>query len=451
MWGPYAELHLVRAACCVLTVLIAIGVAVALAVFLWRLRQNIVSLEEFRRRNPSVIVASVSDPPPCVGFLGDRFADGLGKWQIIQQQGPNASYGDEELIRDAALLRRMSHLRELMLTAPTTSRGLEALHGLSSLERLCLHGISLSPASVDTIGECVSLRELVLGACELQDAAPLARLRTLRQLDLVNTAIDDTALAEISKCSALESLDISVAPVTDVGLEHLSALTSLKRLELYRTDIRGPGLRALAKCPSLTRLGFGGSRTTKDICRHLSTLTQLVDLRLSEPLERDEDLMHFATLPQLTRLQVNGAGWLTDEGMFYIGRLRQLQELVITGALFTDDGLKHLCSISGLRSLSLQGVTISGAGLAALSEQGKLQELRILNAPITDEGARAIAMLKSLETLHLAETSITDSGLGSLRGLQALRSIRIRVGENKGVSESGVRSLEASLPQLDAQ
>lgn len=81
--------------------------------------------------------------------------------------------------------------------------------------------------------------------------AHIGQIRSLRELDLSDTAVGDAGMAHLRPLAGLESLNLSYSAVGDDGLRALRALPSLRNLNL---DSRLVGPRLTASAPATTRL-----------------------------------------------------------------------------------------------------------------------------------------------------------------------------------------------------
>ncbi len=72
----------------------------------------------------------------------------------------------------------------------------------------------------------------------------------------------DRDLALLSGLVRLDNLNLSGAPITDAGLEHLEDLDSLRTLDLMNTTVGDDGLRHLEKLPRLRYLVLYHTRVT---------------------------------------------------------------------------------------------------------------------------------------------------------------------------------------------
>jgi hypothetical protein len=155
--------------------------------------------------------------------------------------------------------------------------------------------------------------------------------------------------------------------------------------------------------------------------------------------------------PQMHILSISLAGPAVDDAVLkelapWHWRFPALQDLDLSGSRVTDAGLAHLHGLD-LRNLVLDGTKVSNAGLEQLASFKNLRSLALNRTQITDDGLRRLAQFPSLTAVYLQQTAVTDGGLEHLARLESLRYVRL--GENAGVTDQGVRFLQELLPHVN--
>ena len=155
-----------------------------------------------------------------------------------------------------------TELEELALTHMTGLSG-NSLHELGALANLTSLSISADfqvhgpyqypkgpPISIhgNWLVSLPELDSLVFTKCELDSEAQQAigSLTKLSELQLRDTNADDTTLSHVAKLKSLKVLNIKNSNVTDVGIAELSGF-SFKHLDISSTLITDDGLDALRK------------------------------------------------------------------------------------------------------------------------------------------------------------------------------------------------------------
>jgi internalin A len=195
-------------------------------------------------------------------------------------------------------LRHCTALRELVLNGTSvTDAGIAGLECIVTLTKLSLVKCN-SITSVSSLRHCPSLRELNIshrtvaagiegldeigtlqclkarGSTQL-DASTLRRCRSLREVDLIGSAVPDAVLAALADVSTLEILKLSSCrEVRDVSA--LARSVSLRELDLGASAVRDTGISGLERIPSLTLLSLYSCRS----------ITNVTNLFLSKSLRR---------------------------------------------------------------------------------------------------------------------------------------------------------------------
>ncbi len=149
----------------------------------------------------------------------------------------------------------------------------------------------------------------------------LARLTTLRELDLNSTSVTDEGLRVLHDLPALESLSLVMTNVTDAGLEHIRTCDQIKKLNLMWTRTGDGVIRALSG---------------KKHFSHLWSGNYLTDTAL--PLLHD--------LPVFAEWRGGTAE------MALLGNEVKPNQIELRG-LFTDGGMRALQGLDGLFGLSI--------------------------------------------------------------------------------------------------
>jgi Leucine-rich repeat (LRR) protein len=330
--------------------------------------------------------------------------------------------------------------------------GAEALGDLRPLSNLgALESLNLSRCSslkhVDELSNMPALEQLDLSRCEsLESVAGLRDLPVLRELSLAATGVSD--LAPVAKIGSLRILDLSrvseadreraarkLPPLPRPSLAPLATLAGLE-LKLREWDIEGVDLSGLT---GLVALDLASTNI-----RSLAPLTPLKKLRaldVSRCKKLNADLQLLSELPELASLT------LTLESGTELPRLPRVTTLdivvsfepeaareVFTKAIaampavrgLTIRGLGEIESLLGLEAASdLELLTLERAlsltDISALRGAHKLRQLSIAYcSELKDLSALAkLTSLKSLELTRLNETA-DISVLGSLTNLESL-------------------------------
>ena len=249
----------------------------------------------------------------------------------------------------------------------------------------------------------------------------LKDLPDLTSLDIANTGMKGTGLEVVGTLKNLESLNLTLTPITDQYLEPLKSLTKLRILGLASAQCNGEGFRFFGNLKQLENANF-----------HYTPVN-------------DAGLAGISNVPSLTRLEIVHTHF-TDAGAPALAALVNMERLQIGSLKATGAAIAQLSAMTKLRELDLHD---GQANLEGVTHASKIATLRVLRVygTIKDAGAEQIAKLKNLELLILASNSeITDAGLAHLAALSQLKKLDIK---GCKVSDGAVDKLKQGIPGLE--
>ena len=340
------------------------------------------------------------------------------------------------------------------------------LKRLVGLKVLKLVGSNVTANGLRYINDFKELEQLLIGTGSIGDAG-LFRLEGLESLEVLSVmgkpdTFTDAGLASLAKLASLRELRIRLDGNAGAGLMHLANVPSLVYLELVGPVYGDNALRYLKNVKSLRRLMlFGSDFQLSDAgLAHLSHLDNLEELELIHiGTITDAGIPHLLPLRSLRKLDL-GSAQLTDEGLASIATMKSLEDLRLPPFGITDKGLAHVSQMDSLRRLDARGytpadVTESGPytdrGLFYLSRLKNLEELEICSGiGITDAGVECLARLPNLRRLTLMSNGITDNALATLATMKSLRGIMVNQNYgSRNITVSGVNHLNA-LTELES-
>ena len=234
----------------------------------------------------------------------------------------------------------------------------------------------------------------------IRNIAPLLTRNDISQLDLDNTALSDTSLADIANLNGLRYLSLIHTQVGDNGLVHLAKLSGLHHLSLDHTQVGDNGIAHLAKLNGLRYLSLGGTQLGDNGLAHLARLTGLQQLWLNGTQVSDKGLAHLANLNSLLALWLNGTQ-VSDKGLVHLASLNGLLELSLSTTQVGDEGLAHLANSKSLQTLLLSGTQVSDDGLAYLANLNSLRQLFLPDTAIDRSSARVAQLRERGVDVHL--------------------------------------------------
>ena len=168
------------------------------------------------------------------------------------------------------------------------------------------------------------------GGGQVQYDWQLRYLRDMTHLEFLilpkNISVTDATLSDLSRLTALSSLELHDRRITDAGLASLKDMTKLKNLVLSGTQASGAGLEYLGAMTDLRQLDL--SRTDVDDLEPIRHLTLLSNLRLSQTIIDDKGSGTLTALTALTRVELDDTR-ITDVTLAHLSGLSNLQSLSI--------------------------------------------------------------------------------------------------------------------------
>ena len=123
----------------------------------------------------------------------------------------------------------------------------------------------VTDADLDSIARMPTLRTLDLSLSLVSDTGieKLKNLENVEDLNLyVGEHITDVAIAYLRGWKKLQRLNLRGTDITDTSLQYLGGLTSLKSLDVSYTQVTNNGMEYLAGLRNLEEFSVGGNKVT---------------------------------------------------------------------------------------------------------------------------------------------------------------------------------------------
>lgn len=211
---------------------------------------------------------------------------------------------DGKSARELAVLDRLKNLRSLRIDGPLNQAAVGTWRFSSSLEVLHLEnaGSLSSEILAELIRRNPSLRSIILprANCSLELCQALRACKSLKDLRLLDSKIDDEGLAELLGLDQLERLDIQGSLVTGTAFEGAGAFSVLAELDATESQIDDQGAFFLAQLPKLRNLSLRHTQITDVACEYLGRcdVTKL-DLGLTKITDRGVEQLNRECLEEL--------------------------------------------------------------------------------------------------------------------------------------------------------
>jgi Leucine Rich repeat len=294
--------------------------------------------------------------------------------------------------------------------------------------------------------------------------ADVARIENIGALRLGGSqSLTDEGIRHLAKLSTLKHLDLSGTAITNRGLEVLRALPNLHTLSLAWTHVTDDGLAPLSGCAELERVDLSWTRTGdgalkalagKRRLRHLATGFNVTDagIQLLHELPifkswhgGEPKLALLSYSPEPNSLLLRGP--FSDSGMQHMRGLDGLFGLNLAESRLTitarslepltslphlgflaveakDDWMPYFPDMPRLRFLGIQDTTASDEGFMALSRSQSVEYIwgrRCHN--MRRRGFAALANMPALQGLSVSCLNVDDGGVAALPTFPALREL----------------------------
>jgi hypothetical protein len=142
----------------------------------------------------------------------------------------------------------------------------------------------------------------------------------------------------------------------------------------------------------------------------------------SETEFTEETFAQLARLKQVQVLILSGAVF-DNKWMHYLTALKQLHDLDLEQSVIDTQGLKQITSMRQVFILNLKASTITNDSLAFLPPD--LVNIDICKTKIDDDGIKYLLKYSRVQCLNLAQDQLTDKGVEQLKDLTSLRELHI--------------------------
>lgn len=272
----------------------------------------------------------------------------------------------------------------------------------TGLKRLIAGNDSLTNEMLPQLAVFKHLEVLSLSGADINgETFQDLRFRSLRNLDLSSTMVQDAYIGDIPNLEKLQVLDLRQTPVTDAGVGHLVSARNLRQLHVGGSS----GARRIGLDPIRSGATFGSISDLS--CLVIAELKNLEVLDLSNTYITDEGLGYLKELTQLRELCIANTR-ITDQGLATLTGMKNLEVLNLGNTLITDAGMVYLKSLSMLRELDLSLTTIGVAGLEHLAGHAQLIKLNLNSTRVTDECATVLMEMPRLVEVNAFYTGMTS-------------------------------------------
>lgn len=237
--------------------------------------------------------------------------------------------------------------------------------------------------------------------------------------------------------------------VLDADLEALSRLPQLRELEILNTALDTGGLRHFSRHPTLHHL----------VITNAMSWAQPFDQNLSRdkwPLAEQpasfsvEALRELGASQSLATLTISGCPEFKDDHLLALTSalsdgskpLPRLKELCLASTGVTGRGLRQLSNLSNLVKLDLSLTDVTDSGLRELRSATSLHTLTLDHLPISESDIEILLALPNLQVLSVDTTELSEAVLLRLTEHRNLKWLMV----SPNVSEETLIKLRTHFP-----
>lgn len=189
------------------------------------------------------------------------------------------------------------------------------------------------------------------------------------------------------------------------------------------------------------------TQSAEHVLEKVARLPGVRELLLCKGQTTDDGLRYVGRMADLEQLYLWHAGNVTDRGVAHLERLDRLELIHLSSSQITDDSLVMLSGLPRMEKLSLQHNRFTNAGLSRLRGEDRLKQLVIggINNTIDDAGIPSLRSFRKLEMIDLQNAGVTGPGLDPLRELPNLKELWL---PGTGLYNSDLENLRRANPNL---
>lgn len=411
-------------------------------------------------------------------------------------------------LSDLAVFEKLNTVK--ITKAGKAERSLAALKELPGLENVELE-TAIDGEIMKILGAIPSLKSIRFFRATTikgEDLAHLQDLPNLIELSLAGSHnVDDAGMKYLAKIKTLRKLELNSTQLSDKGLRELEVLKNLIQLRVANTNVTAAGAerfkRAVPKCwvrdapggDDASRSDTGAREVAQWLIANGGVLlldeehlvsggreiqqaegkipenvtavkAVLLPIKNKQTLTRLSDLSAFANLkglrldvaaglgkPDLAALkqfkslrliQINGQD-ISGDCLKHLADMPKLRTIRLGGRWISDDDLAHFKNLTELEMLTIgEAGSVSGPGWANLGNLTNLQVLRLYGSKHFNDGAaKYLGRMTKLRELDIRGTGMADAGL---RQLESLRVLKLIVLDGANFTTAALTRLQKALP-----
>jgi hypothetical protein len=300
-----------------------------------------------------------------------------------------------------------------------TDEGLRAAARLTKLQRFTANR-NASDAGLAAFRNHPGLTAIELVGPGYTEASGdvLASIPNLNSLALVDTRLNDEAIAKAIAGHDLSTLKLRNTRIGEKTIEAIGNLKSLNTVELKNIELSSELATSLSKCP-IGYLDISGDYDDQEI----ATLAPLA--------------------PTLTAFVLVSPS-TTDAGLAWLGNASKVTTLMLRDTSITGATLRMFPNRVLVKSLGLGGLNVNKEVLAEIQNLPALADVALYGKTIDDEAIEVLPA--TINALQLMGTSVTLDGLKGLAepGRQVMVFVWYPEGSPPPFSEQEIKDVETA-------
>ena len=233
-----------------------------------------------------------------------------------------------------------------------------------------------------------------------------------------DSGFNDDVLLELRHFPNLPTLNLSMLPITDDGVEALVAAGGLQRLEELDislcNEITGKSIRSLGRLPALQLLQLCGIHCAGG---DFAGFDNLQGLRTMHIPFTDADLDVITRLPRLQHLSLVHTE-IDDDGMAALAHCPQLKGLNLSSSWLTDDGVRQICEYCpDLKVLVLDETLITDKSLSRFDQFSGLVQVFVRDTAVSEQAIERSQAKRSFQVFTQEDSKHPQSFLLQLERL----------------------------------
>lgn len=280
--------------------------------------------------------------------------------------------------------------------------------------------------------------------------APIAKLKQLQLVKFYGAEITDDVTGFMKDLTELRDVDFSNCVIEDKGIENLTNSKNLSAFGLRRNNISNKSLEIIAtQFPKVRYLDVRYCNVDDEGMKFVGQMKDMEVLRTEGAFISDEGMAHLAGLTKMRFLNLRDKK-ITDKGMAYLAGMKNLETLELNEVACSNEGLAHIKDCVKLKKLHLFRTKVTDDGMEYLTNMTEMEDLKFRQSPVRGEQMEKLKGMTKLKELDVSETPFVDDGVAVVATFENLESLNLW---NTFITDDGLAPISnlKKLKELDLQ